>query len=171
MDSDLTSRLQDLSVTSGGAKGRTAAAIAAYGAERNSRPGRSQRLIAACLVVICLVVAASFSAPGRSVAEAAGELIGIGSPDTPEQVDEYTQQVDLMFQDVIAKAQAGDLDADVDSEEVVRVMNMALSPPKDPQIAAEQEKLVTTMLGKLRAAGDIPPSGQADSYGYPSDHP
>lgn len=76
---DITERLEGLTIGSDRAMERTAAAIVSR-ADVAARPRpAARRLLAACLVLLSLIAAASFTEPGRSVAEAAGDLIGISS--------------------------------------------------------------------------------------------
>jgi len=80
-------------------------------------------------------------------------------PPTSGPGGDMASRIDLLWQGVIDRAEAGQLNADVDPAEVIHVMNMALDPSRDPQTANRQEGQVIAMVEKLRAAGDLPPLG------------
>lgn len=90
------------------------------------------------------------------------------------QVAADAERAELYYQELwggaLEKAQAGQLQADVDQEEAARVLSEALDPPADVEEAEQLEEEMIALTAELRAAGDLPALDDAtrfDSVGGP----
>jgi hypothetical protein len=166
--SDLTTRINGLIITDPAAEDRAAAVLEAAARTASRRSGSSPHLarraaLAGAAVAIALA-AGSFTGPGRDVATAAGDLVGLGGDSTEAQ---HIEDVEAVFhqqlRDALAKAEAGELRANVDQEAAADTLRGMLSPPSDPAAAADLQQRAIVLMEKLRAAGDVPPVGSAES--------
>lgn len=102
---------------------------------------------------------------GTSVADTVRDLFGGSSEYSDAAIEKDAEQgqayFDGIYQAAIDKAEAGELEADVDPDYVIAVMTQQINPPADGHAANQLEEQVSELLAKLRAAGDLPVDGTA----------
>lgn len=168
--SDLTTRINGLLISEPDAEDRAAAALGAVartGSRRGGSPHYVGRRTAVVGVAVAFVLAAaSFTGPGKDVATAAGDLVGLGGDSTETERIQHVEDVESAFdqqlRDALAKAEAGELQANVDQEAAAETLRGMLSPPSDSAAAADLQERAIVLMEKLRAAGDMPPIGSAE---------
>lgn len=135
--------------------------IAAALAARKQTRRRPSWLRGPAAVIAALVLAVPV---GYAVAE------GIDSGGGGSNLDEVQMQavreaeaaraaLDAMLLDTAAKAEAGELQADVDQAKAAETLRAALDPPRDTAAANKLEDEMIALSAKLRESGDLPQIG------------
>lgn len=145
--------------TPGGEEVPTRVVVAAMEAVADrAGPSRRPRWLSGPVAIAAALVV------GVPVGYAVAEGLDGGGQPSPEvqmirEADAMEAAIDAMWLDAAMRAEAGELNADVDQEKAAATLRAAVDPPKDTEAANRLEDEMIVLTEKLRASGDLPPIG------------
>jgi hypothetical protein len=161
----LEEQIRDLDVSDPASLERGAAAVSeSVESARHARTRRLQLFGVAGVVAITFLTA---STPGRDVASAAGDLVGISSGPSPSQeelqqaapYEAQREAADKLLLELREKAANDELQADFDQAEAVQLIDQWFERAAGLEVSDDWEDRMTLLLDELRESGEFPPIG------------